>query len=416
LNALSSPHPSRPVHANCGISVCRMWRIGLLFVLAAGDLPPRKVLLPGEVVAKTSAKCLDSSPSGFYIREQDPSKWVIFIDGGGLCIDALDCRHRAATSHGSSKPWPETWDPEAVPFSIGPSSVFHGFSQVFVPYCSGDLWLGMDHKPRLIVGDLQMSGHHILEAVVEHLVNTTSLRRSSLLIFAGQSAGGIGVLHHADWISSKLSSLSASPRVVVLSAAGMFFPSGWPVLWDEFRLGVEWPVDNFMAKWCHLIEGSFLHEGCQAAARAAGRAPSTCEDVSRILPELKADVFLMQNQFDQYQVLHLGLCPASTCSADVSASSTPGRYLALLGRLTNATLGAAIQNNSRFGIYAPSRFDHTGDLLQDMAGTARSISEVSFKDAFGQWLAGLPTYVVAPSCSGLPCPGEEQVGVASLAV
>ncbi|CAE7239157.1 yheT [Symbiodinium sp. KB8] len=217
----------------------------------------RKVLLPSEVVAKTSAKCLDSSPSGFYIREQDPSKWVIFIDGGGLCIDALDCRRRAATSHGSSKPWPETWDPEAVPFSSASSSVFHGFSQVFVPYCSGDLWLGMDHKPRLIVGDLQMSGHHILEAVVEHLVNTTSLRRSSQLVFAGQSAGGIGVLHHADWISSKLSSLSASPRVVVLSAAGMFFPSGWPVLWDEFRLGVEWPVDNFMAKWCHLIEGDF---------------------------------------------------------------------------------------------------------------------------------------------------------------
>ncbi|OLP99678.1 Protein notum-like [Symbiodinium microadriaticum] len=293
-----SPRPSCPVYANCGISVCRMWRIGLLFGLAAADLP-RKVLLPSEVVAKTSAKCLDSSPSGFYIREQDPSKWVIFIDGGGLCIDALDCRRRAATSHGSSKPWPETWDPEAVPFSSASSSVFHGFSQVFVPYCSGDLWLGMDHKPRLIVGDLQMSGHHILEAVVEHLVNTTSLRRSSQLVFAGQSAGGIGVLHHADWISSKLSSLSASPRVVVLSAAGMFFPSGWPVLWDEFRLGVEWPVDNFMAKWCHLIEGSFLHEGCQAAARAAGRAPSTCEDVSRILPELKADVFLMQNQFDQ---------------------------------------------------------------------------------------------------------------------
>lgn len=411
MNSLSSP----PVYATCGISVCRMWRIGLLFGLAAADLP-RKVLLPSEVVAKTSAKCLDSSPSGFYIREQDPSKWVIFIDGGGLCIDALDCRSRAATSHGSSKPWPETWDPEAVPFSSAPPSVFHGFSQVFVPYCSGDLWLGMDNKPRLIVGDLQMSGHHILEAVVEHLVNSTSLRRSSQLVFAGQSAGGIGVLHHADWISSKLSSLSASPRVVVLSAAGMFFPSGWPVLWDEFRLGVEWPVDNFMAKWCHLIEGSFLHEGCQAAARAAGRAPSTCEDVSRILPELKADVFLMQNQFDQYQVLHLGLCPASTCTAEVSATSTPGRYLALLGRLTNATLGAAIQNNSRFGIYAPSRFDHTGDLLQDLAGTARSVSGVSFKDAFGRWLAGLPTYVVAPSCSGLPCPKEEQVGAASLVV
>ncbi|CAE7446461.1 notum1a [Symbiodinium natans] len=391
-----------------------MWRF-LLLGLAAGELP-RKVLLPSEVAANASAKCLDSSPAGFYIREQDPSKWVIFLDGGGLCIDALDCRRRAATTHGSSKNWPETWDPEAVPFSTGLSSTFRDFSQVFVPYCSGDLWLGMDHKPRLIVGDLQMSGHRILGAVVEHLVNTTALRRSSLLIFAGQSAGGIGVLHHADWISSKLSSLSASPRIAVLSAAGLFFPADWPVLWEEFRLGMEWPVDNFMAKWCHLIEGSFLHEGCVAAARAAGRAPSTCQDVSRILPELKADVFLMQNQFDQYQVLHLGLCPASTCSVGVPATSAPGRYLALLGRLTNATLSAAFQNNSRFGIYAPSRFDHTDDLMQDLAGTDHSISGVSFKDAFGHWLSGAPTRFVAASCAGLPCPSGQEADARALIV
>jgi len=371
----------------------------LLLGLAAAELP-RKVLLNAS---GHNAKCLDSSPAGFYIREQDPAKWVIFLDGGGLCIDAVDCRQRAQTAHGSSKSWPDVWDEEAVPFASHADSAFRGFSQVFVPYCSGDLWLGMDPKPRLVAGDLQMSGHLILSALVEHLANATGLRQSSLVVFAGQSAGGIGVLHHADWISAKLSSLGASPKVAVLSAAGMFFPADWPVLWDEFRLGLEWPVDNFMAKWCHMIEGSYLHEGCVAAAKAAGRAPSTCQDVSNILPELKADVFLMQNQFDQYQVLHLGLCPASECTANATATSLPGRYLALMGRLTNATLGAAARNNSRMGIFAPSRFDHTGDLMEDLAGTGRSIPGVHFRAAFDAWLTGHAVRIIDSSCQGLPC-------------
>ena len=41
----------------------------------------RKVLLPSEVVAKTSAKCLDSSPSGFYIRTLAWGFWGSEVQG-----------------------------------------------------------------------------------------------------------------------------------------------------------------------------------------------------------------------------------------------------------------------------------------------------------------------------------------------
>eukprot|EP00913_Durusdinium_trenchii_P009349 g8786.t1 len=220
--------------------------------------------------------------------EQDPSKWIIMIDGGGLCIDALDCRKRAETDHGSSSQWPATWDPEAVPFSGGEAS-FANYSQVFVPYCSGDLWLGRDRERRLVIGELQMrrlgrSGHLILDAVVEHLVNTTTLRTASSVVFAGSSAGGIGVFHHADWITTKLQAAGATlgaDGVVVLPMAGLFFPMEWPVLWEEFRWGLEVPVDGFMASWCHLLEESFLHEGCVSAATAAGKPKRECQDWGR---------------------------------------------------------------------------------------------------------------------------------------
>lgn len=350
--------------------------------LCAAALLPRKVLLPEPIVEEFSAKCLDSSPAGYFIREQDPKKWILMIDGGGLCIDALDCRRRAETAHGSSTHWPSSWDPQAVPFTSGRSAFFADFSQVFVPYCSGDLWLGQDRAKRLIIGELQMSGHLILNAVVEHLMNTTKLRRSSLVVFAGASAGGIGVFHHADW----------------------FFPERWPVLWEEFRMGVEVPVDGFMASWCHLLEGSFLHEGCVANATAAKRPVRECQDVSKILPLLKAEVFIFQNQFDQYQVNHLGFCPADLCNASTATSSRAGRYLQLLGRRTRETLQATIATQPRLGVLAPSWFDHTNQLEKEIAGAGQGVSGWSFAELFGAWLDGRQIHLLADACAGGPCP------------
>lgn len=385
--------------------------------LCAAALLPRKVLLPEPIVEEFSAKCLDSSPAGYFIREQDPKKWILMIDGGGLCIDALDCRRRADTAHGSSTHWPSSWDPQAVPFTSGRSAFFADFSQVFVPYCSGDLWLGQDRAKRLIIGELQMSGHLILNAVVEHLMNTTKLRRSSLVVFAGASAGGIGVFHHADWITSKLHSLGISPRSVVLPIAGLFFPERWPVLWEEFRMGVEVPVDGFMASWCHLLEGagtvaphmalpggSFLHEGCVANATAAKRPVRECQDVSKILPLLKAEVFIFQNQFDQYQVNHLGFCPADLCNASTATSSRAGRYLELLGRRTRETLQATIATQPRLGVLAPSWFDHTNQLEKEIAGAGQGVSGWSFAELFAAWLDGRQIHLLADACAGGPCP------------
>ena len=325
------------------------------------------------------------------------------IDGGGLCIDAMDCRKRARTTLGSSKSWPSQWDPQAVPFTGG-SAFFSEFSQVLVPYCSGDLWLGQDHQRRLLVGDLQMSGHLILNAIVEHLVNNTMLRRSSLVVFAGASAGGIGVFHHGDWISSKLKSMNVAPRVVLLPIAGLFFPHKWPVLWEEFRLGLELPVDGFMAFWCHLIEDSFLHEGCVAAAKAAKRPPRECQDVSKILPELKADVFIFQNQFDQYQANHLGFCPPNLCNATTSPESRAWQYLELLGHRSNETMKAAIAGRPDMAVFAPSWFDHTNELERNVAGHGLGIHGRSFADAFGSWLAGEQVHLFGAACHGGPCP------------
>eukprot|EP00971_Amphidinium_carterae_P195988 3889169-Amphidinium_carterae.1 len=161
---------------------------------------------------------------------------------------------------GSSTKWPDTFPALDTPiFSSEPAAVFKGFSQVFIPYCSGDMWLGTDRSRRLSIGNLQMSGHLILETVLEHLIEHTQLAKASEVYFSGTSAGGVGTIQHADWFREKL----PKPKVFAMPSAGMFFPSGWPVLYVGFAIGFKTPVEDIAAKWCHNIEGGdgggFLH-------------------------------------------------------------------------------------------------------------------------------------------------------------
>jgi hypothetical protein len=59
-----------------------------------------------------------------------------------------------------------------------------------------------------------------LNALVDHLINTTSFNNVTHVLFSGGSAGGIGVFHNADWLSATIKSrinpaavVKASPQV-----------------------------------------------------------------------------------------------------------------------------------------------------------------------------------------------------------
>ena len=70
-----------------------------------GAPPMRLELLPEALAQELGAQCLDHSPAGYYVREQDPDRWVIFLQGGFLCAEPIDCIVRAQTALGSSKYW-----------------------------------------------------------------------------------------------------------------------------------------------------------------------------------------------------------------------------------------------------------------------------------------------------------------------
>ena len=52
------------------------------------------------------AQCLDGTPPGYHIQStsaQDPSTWVIHLQGGGWCTSLQACAARAKGALGSSK-------------------------------------------------------------------------------------------------------------------------------------------------------------------------------------------------------------------------------------------------------------------------------------------------------------------------
>jgi len=393
-------------------TITQTWIIllGHSFAADAVQAEVQKVIFSEEVVQASKAKCLDGSPAGYFLREQDPTRWVVFLQGGGLCVEEVDCQMRARTTLGSSKRWGDSWEEDESIFSATlperPGSVFAGWSQVFVPYCSGDMWLGAD-RHRRILGQLQMSGHLILDTVLEHISNTTEFStKSREVVFSGSSAGGVGVIQHADWFRQKLDTLHIASRMVVLPLAGLFFPKGYPILFPEFAVGRPQVLDGFMARYCHMVERGFLHEGCLEALNGTHQANGTCFDVSKVLPHVKTPLFLIQNQFDRLQIHDLGLCPPKACSIRTKPSSLGGHFINYLGNRTNITLKEMALEFPQVGLFIPSYFDHDRSLRYEVAGRGQGIRGLSFKSAFYAWYHHHKLlHVFASTCDGGPCGG-----------
>ena len=60
--------------------------------------PMKRILFSDEATHFFGARCLDGSSSGYYYRPgtgKDASSFAIFLEGGGLCVEPIDCLERA---------------------------------------------------------------------------------------------------------------------------------------------------------------------------------------------------------------------------------------------------------------------------------------------------------------------------------
>jgi len=165
---------------------------------------------------------MDGSPGGYYhatATATSSSSWILALKGGGECADKANCDSRHYSALGNSKFFPKD---ATLTFLLQDDPVanprLHAFNRVHIPYCSQDFWTGQRIATSNETFGYYFSGHHILASVLDAL-DPAGLSNASEIILTGESAGGIGVWPHLDWLAARY----PKARVTGAPLAGYYF-------------------------------------------------------------------------------------------------------------------------------------------------------------------------------------------------
>uniref|UniRef100_A0A8C7KCD1 Notum, palmitoleoyl-protein carboxylesterase a n=1 Tax=Oncorhynchus kisutch TaxID=8019 RepID=A0A8C7KCD1_ONCKI len=196
----------------------------------------------------------------------------------------------------SSSKWPQTKTGTGI-LSPLPEENPHWWNanMVFIPYCSSDVWSGAsaktDHSGYAFMGSL------IIQEVVKDLL-TKGLDNAKVLLLAGSSAGGTGVLLNVDPVAELLEGLG-HPGIQVRGLAD----SGWFLDNKQYR-----------STDCHDTISCAPTEAIKRGIKYWGSVvPERCRQVHlgeewncffgyRVFPSIKSPVFVVQWLFDEAQL------------------------------------------------------------------------------------------------------------------
>ncbi|KAK3533683.1 hypothetical protein QTP70_023993 [Hemibagrus guttatus] len=247
----------------------------------------------------SSVTCNDGTPAGYYIKESRGSRrWLLFLEGGWYCFNKQNCDTRYDTMRRlmSSTRWPQTRTGTGI-LSPQPEENPHWWNAntVFIPYCSSDVWSGA--SPKTDQNDYAFMGSLIIQEVVKELL-TKGLDNAKVLLLAGSSAGGTGVLLNVDHVAELLKSLGHnSIQVRGLADSGWFL--------DNKQYRCTDCVDTLGCAPTEAIKrgirywGSVVPERCRLAHTGE---EWNCFFGYKVYPTLKSPVFVVQWLFDEAQL------------------------------------------------------------------------------------------------------------------
>jgi hypothetical protein len=339
------------------------------------------VLLPDEY---DTQRCLDGTPYGYYIRRNDPTretnKWIIFLQGGGLCVEPIDCINRKNSDRGSSSFWEDTLNPgssglqDIVSDNPEINPYFYDFNHVYLRYCSGDTWTGT--RTSFDAFNLWFSGHNNIKATIDHLSKTTNFQEATNVFLVGESAGGIGVFNNADYFREKW--LSPSTNFKAAPACGMYFP-GEVFLYPEYLAGITIPFNPIASAYLSSWYGSAHDESCMDATHIGEH--HRCWDASYLYNFVDTRLFLVQNRFDYSIAQDVLLCPYNHIKNDNTES-----FIALFGDTTVKGLAETVQAERGIfkgdGVFSPSCSNHTENVCMQGGPT---LNGKKVGDMIGKW-------------------------------
>ncbi|EGD80161.1 hypothetical protein PTSG_10843 [Salpingoeca rosetta] len=182
--------------------------------------------VPLKLLDSPLAKCMDGTPAGYYVRPGlgvNATRFVINLEGGGECATKKACMSHLNSSLGSSNYFPKTRGSfgQYQDFDCGNNPLLCGWTMVYIPYCTQDLHSGNVTTPTASTWGLYFTGANVVRTVVEVLERDYKFKDATDVILTGQSAGGIGIWYHLDWLAQRV------PHATVVGApiAGFYFPA-----------------------------------------------------------------------------------------------------------------------------------------------------------------------------------------------
>ncbi|XP_041839873.1 inactive palmitoleoyl-protein carboxylesterase notum1b [Melanotaenia boesemani] len=247
----------------------------------------------------TSVTCNDGSPAGYYIKESKGSRrWLLFLEGGWYCFNRQTCDSRFETMRRlmSSTKWLQTRKGTGI-MSPQPEENPHWWNanMVFIPYCSSDVWSGA--TPKTDPSDYAFMGSLIIKEVVNELL-TKGLQNAKVLLLAGSSAGGTGVLLNVDHVAEQLESQGyKGVQVRGLADSGWFLDNKqfkFTDCQDTISCAPTEAIKRGIRYW-----GGLVPESCRQAHVGE---EWNCFFGYKVYPTLKSPVFVVQWLFDEAQL------------------------------------------------------------------------------------------------------------------
>eukprot|EP01032_Pedospumella_encystans_P021764 gene21764-24680_t len=320
--------------------------------------PAAAIPITLHYVNHESAKCLDGSKPAYYYRAghgEGKDKWIVFFEGGGWCYDLEQCYLRSKTILGSSKDYTPTLDNEVLKFYLSNSEqtnpLMHNWNTVLVKYCDGSSYAGdaiQSYKGR----DIYFKGRINRDETIRSLFysefkphadqpNTSykshNMSSASEVVIGGCSAGALGIFMGLDSMADLVRSTAkkfANPHLVVrgFSDSGFFLEhtSNYRAKMTHHAYGKDDAVtansmrhnqgQNIMDyatcmrdlfNFMNLSGG--VNQGCirkqqLLQGRQANHSfgvESNCVFAANLAPHIKTPMFLLQPQYDYWQILHI---------------------------------------------------------------------------------------------------------------
>ena len=285
--------------------------------------PPPPAPLTFLPITPLGARCLDSSPYGFYFvpakgGAASSTKWTLYLQGGGWCTTEASCWSRAHIATGTSSLFPRTSRCRCM---NGPGVDDQTCNCLYLPYCDGASFSGFREAPWPVNatnphGDkLYFRGLANLDDTLAHAFTHLGLGNATEMVVTGESAGGLATFVHADRVAERM---GARVRTTAAPIVGFFLdhapspssdpaggpsPSGYPATPIITWMAYMYRMMNMTARGTTGGQGGggALNAECMAAFPAT---PHFCFMSPHLAPYIRTPLFMFNSKVDEWQLMN----------------------------------------------------------------------------------------------------------------